>query len=268
MNITAPFRLRSLALLAGLLLAASRASAAACLDSAGPWKNSSLPAQAGLFSVEFDATPGAAGMDGVAGVSYGAASGYAALAAAVRFNNAGRIDARNGGAYAAVAAVPYSAGVVYHFRLSVDLAAHTYDAWVRQGAGAEQRIANAYAFRNEQKNASAVNNLALLASTGSESVCAAAAVASAPADTTPPVIAAVASSVLGQSSATVTWTTGEAADGQVEYGPTTAYGASTPLNSALTTAHAASLSGLTAGTAYHYRVKSRDAPRNPTASPP
>jgi len=80
MNATAPFRLRSFALLAGLLLAASGASAAVCLDSAGTWKNASLPAQTGLFTVEFDATPGAAGMDGVSGVSYGAASGYAALA--------------------------------------------------------------------------------------------------------------------------------------------------------------------------------------------
>lgn len=264
MNNAAPFRLKTLALLAGLLLAASGASAAACLDSAGTWRNASLPSQTGLFTVEFDATPGSARMDGVSGLSYGAASGYAALAAAVRFNNAGRIDARNGGAYAAASSVPYAAGLAYHFRLAVNLSSRTYDAWVRQGAGAEQRIAAAYAFRNEQKKASALNNLALLASTGRETVCGAAAVA---ADTTPPALGAVSASPVWQSSATVSWTTGEAADGQVEYGATTAYGASTALDAALTTAHGAVLSGLAAGTQYHYRVKSRDAAGNISASP-
>src|SRR5207237_2868725 len=49
----------------------------------------------------------------------------------------------------------------------------------------------------------------------------------APADTTPPVISNVAASGLTLSSATITWNTNEAADSQVEYGTTTAYGSST-----------------------------------------
>src|SRR6185312_5799104 len=58
--------------------------------------------------------------------------------------------------------------------------------------------------------------------------------------------------------ATIAWTTNEAADSQVEYGPTTAYGSSTTLDTSLVTGHSQALSGLSPGTLHHYRVKSRD----------
>src|SRR5207244_3234657 len=64
------------------------------------------------------------------------------------------------------------------------------------------------------------------------------------------------------STATVVWTTDEPADSQVEYGPTTAYGTTTTLDPSRTTSHAVPISGLTPGTYYHYRVKSRDAAGN------
>ncbi len=88
----------------------------------------------------------------------------------------------------------------------------------------------------------------------------------AAADTTPPVISAVTASVVTSTSATVSWTTNEPADGQVEYGTSTTYGSSTTLNSALTTSHAQALNGLVAGRLYHYRVKSKDAAGNPATS--
>jgi hypothetical protein len=62
--------------------------------------------------------------------------------------------------------------------------------------------------------------------------------------------------------ATVTWTTDEPADSQVEYGTTTAYGSLTVLDPNLITAHSQVLSPLKASTLYHYRVKSRDAAGN------
>ena len=74
-----------------------------------------------------------------------------------------------------------------------------------------------------------------------------------------PVIAAVRAAAVGQSTATITWTTDKMADGQVEYGTTTAYGSSTALNAALTESHSQALTGLAASTGYHVRVKSRDA---------
>ncbi|TSC72820.1 MAG: fibronectin, type III domain-containing protein, partial [Parcubacteria group bacterium Gr01-1014_38] len=81
-------------------------------------------------------------------------------------------------------------------------------------------------------------------------------------DTTPPVISGVQASGVTATGATITWTTDEAADSQVEYGLTTTYGSSTPLNPAMVTSHSMALSGLTASTLYHYRVKSRDTSGN------
>src|SRR3989442_4465224 len=78
----------------------------------------------------------------------------------------------------------------------------------------------------------------------------------------PPVISAVSAFNISSSAATITWATNAASDSQVDYGPTTAYGSSTPLNSSLLTAHAMTLTGLLATTTYHYRVKSRDAAGN------
>jgi len=81
-------------------------------------------------------------------------------------------------------------------------------------------------------------------------------------DTTAPTISSVAASGISSSAATITWTTNEAADSQVEYGPTTAYGQATSLDASLVTSHSVGLSGLTASTLYHYRVKSKDAAGN------
>ncbi|MBI4395740.1 MAG: fibronectin type III domain-containing protein [Elusimicrobia bacterium] len=80
--------------------------------------------------------------------------------------------------------------------------------------------------------------------------------------TTPLTISSVGAVGITSSAATVTWTTNNSADTQVEYGPTTAYGSSSPLNSTLVTNHSVTLSGLNPLTLYHYRVKSRDAGGN------
>src|SRR5438445_1032523 len=81
-------------------------------------------------------------------------------------------------------------------------------------------------------------------------------------DNTPPVISSLSAFNISSSQATITWATNKASDSQVDYGLTTAYGSSTPLNSSLLTAHAVTLTGLLATTTYHYRVKSRDAAGN------
>jgi regulation of enolase protein 1 (concanavalin A-like superfamily) len=68
--------------------------------------------------------------------------------------------------------------------------------------------------------------------------------------------------------AAVIWTTNRAATGQVNYGLTSSYVSSTPLNSTLLASHAFSLSGLTCGTVYHYSVTATDAGgANPVSSP-
>jgi hypothetical protein len=86
------------------------------------------------------------------------------------------------------------------------------------------------------------------------------------ADTTAPVISAVSATGITISGTTITWTTDEAATSQVEYGQTTSYGSVTTLDTNLVTSHSVSLSGLSASTAYHYRVKSKDASQNEAVS--
>src|SRR5438128_7028437 len=81
-------------------------------------------------------------------------------------------------------------------------------------------------------------------------------------DNTPPLISTVSSSSISSSGALITWATNQASDSQAEYGLTTGYGSSTPLNSSLLTAHAVTLTGLLASNTYHYRLKSRDASGN------
>jgi hypothetical protein len=81
-------------------------------------------------------------------------------------------------------------------------------------------------------------------------------------DATQPTLANIAAGNVTASGATITWTTSEGANTQVDYGPTNAYGSSSPLDGALATSHTVQLNGLSGGTSYHYRVKSRDAAGN------
>ncbi|HEV8655930.1 MAG TPA: S8 family serine peptidase [Candidatus Limnocylindria bacterium] len=85
-------------------------------------------------------------------------------------------------------------------------------------------------------------------------------------DTRAPVISDVRVTSATHISATIAWTTDELADGQVEYGATAAYGSATALATEPVTSHAITVTGLTAVTTYHYRVKSRDGWGNITVS--
>jgi Big-like domain-containing protein/purple acid phosphatase-like protein len=85
--------------------------------------------------------------------------------------------------------------------------------------------------------------------------------------TTTLAISAVSTPVIASSAATVAWSTNETADSQVEFGTTTSYGSSTPVNSTMVTSHSQSLGGLAASTVYHYRVKSKDSAGNIATSP-
>jgi hypothetical protein len=89
------------------------------------------------------------------------------------------------------------------------------------------------------------------------------------ADTTAPTITAVASSSIAATSATVTWTTNEAADSQVFYREQgdTAY-QQTVLDATKVTAHSVALQGLSPSTTYEYYVRSADAASNAATSTP
>src|SRR5206468_11352837 len=122
-------------------------TAANCVTRRGVWQNVASPSPAGGFEVQFDATPSTVNMDGVVGLANGPAADYTNLAAIVRFNPTGTIDARNGGDYAAATAIPYTAGTSYHLRLAVDVASHNHTAYVTPTGATAQLSGTPLAFR-------------------------------------------------------------------------------------------------------------------------
>jgi hypothetical protein len=82
-------------------------------------------------------------------------------------------------------------------------------------------------------------------------------------DVTAPVISAVVATP-SETSVAITWTTDESSSSVVEYGPTTSYGTTTSETdtSPRVTSHSVTISGLSASTTYHFRVKSKDAATN------
>lgn len=79
----------------------------------------------------------------------------------------------------------------------------------------------------------------------------------------PPVISAVQAAPVKGTNATVTWTTDELSNSQVEYGTSPGvYTDSTVLDPALVTSHSQVLSNLQPSTVYYYRVRSADAAGN------
>jgi hypothetical protein len=147
------------------------AHASTCVTSYGSWANYPLSQTAtGKFQVTFDATPSAASINGTMGLSLGAASGYTKLAAIVRFNETGTIDARNSTVFAAAAKIPYFAGTKYHFILDVNAVAHSYTAYVMIGS-VQTTIGSNFAFRSEQASTSSLNNLGSVDTIGNVSVC-------------------------------------------------------------------------------------------------
>lgn len=83
----------------------------------------------------------------------------------------------------------------------------------------------------------------------------------------PPVISGVTARAAAPSGVIVEWSTNEAADTEVDFGPTEAYGNTSSLNSPPSMTHALILGGLAPGTVYHYRVKSRNAAGAQAVSP-
>jgi hypothetical protein len=83
-------------------------------------------------------------------------------------------------------------------------------------------------------------------------------------DTTTPAISSIASST-ASTTASVSWTTDEASDSLVEYGATASYGSASS-SAALSTSHMILLTGLTASTTYHFKVRSADSLGNAASS--
>ncbi len=134
------------------------------------WQNMALPGQSGAFTAEFDAVANAANINGVTALSTSTISTYANCAIMVRFTNTGTIDARNGAAYDASTPISYVVNKNYHFRLAINVAAHTYSAYVTPAGGSEQTLASNFAFRTEQASVTSLANWGLQAGAGTHTV--------------------------------------------------------------------------------------------------
>jgi len=163
--------------LCGLLMATfAGKSVAQCATASGGggWVNAPFAAQTGNFTATFDATPALSNMNSVVGLSHGAGTAYTAFANLVAFNGtAGTILARDGAAYASQTNVPYTGGSTYHFRLVVNVSAHSYSIFVTPPGGSELTIGSDFHFRTEQNTVTSLNNLGVFvgAAAGSLAVC-------------------------------------------------------------------------------------------------
>ncbi|HWZ94701.1 MAG TPA: chitobiase/beta-hexosaminidase C-terminal domain-containing protein, partial [Opitutaceae bacterium] len=106
-------------------------------------------AQTGTFTATFDATPSVSPENAVVGLSKGVATAYTGLSCIARFNTSGQIDAYNGTAYG-TSTITYIANLSYHFRLVVNVPAHTYSVYVTPSGGSELTVGLNYAFRVAQ----------------------------------------------------------------------------------------------------------------------
>jgi len=149
------------------------AEAAGCMVAqTNVWASQAFAAQAGTFTVSFDATPGAYQTDAAVGLSAAPAKDYSAFGPMVRFSSASRmIDARNGAAFAAAGPISYRAGTSYHFRMVVDVAHHAYSAYVTPPGRQELLIGKNFAFRTEQANVASLAYWTPIADVATMQVC-------------------------------------------------------------------------------------------------
>ncbi|TAL62803.1 MAG: DUF1565 domain-containing protein, partial [Bacteroidetes bacterium] len=143
-----------------------------CITGSTAWQQGqSFSAQTGSFRVTFDVTPNMNLMNGLVGFSTNLAADYTDMAAIIFFNPSGNIQARNGNTYAADNSIAYTAGLAYGFRLEINVANHTYDAYVTPPALPETAIGVNYAFRTEQAAAASINYWNAHADVGTHTVC-------------------------------------------------------------------------------------------------
>ena len=79
--------------------------------------------------------------------------------------------ARNGGSYKSATPFSYVGGSIYHLRLVINVASHTYSVYVKPLGGSETLIGSNYAFRTEQASVSSLDTWVVHADSGSLKVC-------------------------------------------------------------------------------------------------
>jgi poly(beta-D-mannuronate) lyase len=142
-----------------LQITVNPASTCAMLTPAdGAWHNTAFPSRSGAFAASFDATPSVAKESAAVGLSHGSQTAFSGFANLVIFTTAGTIQARNGGAYTAASTINFSPNVTYHFRLAINVTAHTYSIFVTPAGGSELTVGTNFAFRTEQNTVTSLDH--------------------------------------------------------------------------------------------------------------
>jgi hypothetical protein len=136
----------------------------------GIWQNIAFAAQTKSFNCSFDMIPSSGKIEGVTGLSQGAADHVDDLAAAIRFSSNGRIEARNGSTYQAAKTVNYSAGLRYRVELTIDFATRKYSATVAPQGGAATTIAQNYSFPSSKSGITKLDRIGFCSTSGAHSV--------------------------------------------------------------------------------------------------
>jgi len=147
----------SLSHTAAVQLTINAASNCTTTGATGTWNNTAFPSHTGSFTATFDATPSVSGQSSAVGFSQGAQTAYSGFANIVAFAASGVIQARNGSSYVN-STVSYSGGVSYHFRLVINVTAHTYSIFVTPAGGSEQTVGSNFAFRTEQNTVTGLDH--------------------------------------------------------------------------------------------------------------
>ncbi len=109
------------------------------------------------FTIKFDALPTANNADGVVGFGGKEITAFGDFNIIVRFNNLGRVDVRNGGAYAAESDLAYAAGKRYGFYVYGRFSDSTYSVIATDEDGARYQLATGYKFRTNNFNNTLTN---------------------------------------------------------------------------------------------------------------
>src|SRR5690606_31441557 len=133
-------------------------------NSGATFVNTPIPVQTGTFTAIFDLQ--ISGLIGAnIGLSNGSVTGFSGMACILGVDSGGFFVARNGGAYSSLNFISYTPGVLYHFRLDVDVPAHTYSIYITPEGGSEVVLASNYAFRTEQAAVTQLNNQVITVAT-------------------------------------------------------------------------------------------------------
>ena len=140
-------------------------------NKSSPWQSVAFGStETGSVTVTATLVPDTAGTDAGLALANGAANSFSALAAIVRFNLSGGIDARDGSIYRSVNLLSYSPLTQYRVRIQASILNHTYSAWVAAWSGPDVQVASDFSFRSEQLNVSQLTHIVAWADVGSAKI--------------------------------------------------------------------------------------------------